>query len=93
MKELEFNINNQIVLSFDETVKHETYSCEWYYGIIFYVYNDNNYLNEGCSRYDIVHNIYLGNRILIYDSEGCRDIPFKKATFGLLPLCVRAIEL
>jgi hypothetical protein len=89
---LSYKLDYNIVLSFDETVKHEKYSCEWYHGIIFYVYDDNSFLAGSYFRYDVIHNIYLGNRILINDAEGWRDIPFEKSTFGFLPTCVKVSE-
>lgn len=69
---------------FEPSLKYETYKCEWYHGIIFYN-------SEG--SYDVIHNNHLGNRLLINNSEGWKDIPFKKATFGFLPPGVEALEI
>jgi hypothetical protein len=69
-------------LLFDECIKHETYDEQWYYGIIFY--------DEDNGKYDVIHNYLMGNRIIINNKEGWRDIPFKEATFGFLPAGVKA---
>lgn len=62
---------------FPATMKHETYSCESYAGIIFET-------EEG--RFDVVDNPCYGHRILInFNSGEWKDIPFKPATFGFLP--------
>ena len=87
-----YTLDEHILIMFDPSMKYETYKCEWYHGIIFYIPGESNIINsEG--RYDIIHNNHLGNRILINNSEGWRDIPFKKATFGFLPPGVEAIEI
>lgn len=37
-------------------------------------------------QYQIIHNLYMGYRLLISDGEGyVRDIPFNKWTAGMLP--------
>jgi hypothetical protein len=88
-----YTLNPNTLLIFEPNLKYEKYSCEWYHGIIFYVHGDGNFLTGEYGRYDVIHNIYLGNRLLISNSEGWKDIPFKKATFGFLPPGVEAIEL
>jgi len=92
-----YTLDEHILLMFDPQIKHEVYECQWYHGIIFLIPGDSNdtfysvYGDYG--RYDVIHNRYLGNRILINNSEGWKDIPFKKATFGFLPPGVEAIEI
>jgi hypothetical protein len=85
-------LDTSIVLFFDRNMKYEPYSCEWYHGIIFYIPGDGNILTGDFGRYDVIHNKYMGNRILISNAEGWKDIPFKKATFGFLPPGVEASE-
>jgi hypothetical protein len=77
-------ILDNYLLKFDIDVKFETYSCKCYYGIIFHVNN---------GRYDVIHNFNMGNRLLINNDDGWKDIPFKKSTFGFLPPGVEAIEI
>lgn len=88
-----YDLDTSIILRFDPCMKYEKYSCEWYHGIIFYIPDDGNILTGDYGRYDVIHNIYMGNRILISNKEGWKDIPFKKATFGFLPPGVEAIEI
>lgn len=65
--------------------KVEIYNEKWYYGIIFVT-------EEG--RFDLLHNYALGNRLIINRKDGSwHDIPFKPATFGFLPDCVKTIEI
>ena len=69
---------------YNSSIKVETFDNEWYYGIIFYI-------NGG--KYELIHNYALGNRILSNSKEGwSTDIPFKAATFHLLPEGVTAEE-
>lgn len=73
------------ILLFEEHVKHETYECESYHGIIFH---DNDI------KYDVLHNYVLGQRIIISNKHGlCQDIPFKKETFYLLPNTIKVEEI
>jgi hypothetical protein len=88
-----YELDTNIILRFDSCMKYEKYSCKWYHGIIFYIPDDGNILTGDYGRYDVIHNIYMGNRILISNKEGWKDIPFKKATFGFLPPGVEAIEI
>lgn len=89
-----YTLDEHILLMFDPKIKHEKYECRWYHGIIFFMPGDGNGIFGGdYGRYDVIHNTYLGNRILINNSEGWKDIPFKKATFGFLPPGVEAIEI
>lgn len=73
---------DQYLLTFDSQIKHETYDEEWFYGIIFY--------DDDGGKYDVMHNYALGNRLLLNNKEGWKDIPFKEATFGFLPPGVQA---
>ena len=91
-KQETYILDDTICLIFNPEMKYEKYSCEWYHGIIFYVHGNGNFLTPDYRTYDVIHNIYIGNRILISNSEGWKDIPFKRATFGFLPNGVSAIE-
>jgi hypothetical protein len=69
---------------FPATMKHETYSCESYAGIIF---------DTEKGRFDVVDNPHLGHRLIINPKVGgWSDIPFKPATFGFLPDEVKVSE-
>jgi hypothetical protein len=72
----EFTLD-QYLLTFDSNIRYETYNEKWYYGIIFY--------DSDGGKYDVIHNYALGNRLLINNKDGWKDIPFKEATFGFLP--------
>lgn len=64
-------------IEFNSDIKYEKYSCEWYYGIIFWI-------NE--IKYDLIHNKLMGNRLLINEPSGkWQDVPLKLETFWLLP--------
>lgn len=85
MSERRAFVLDKYLITYDSTIKVETFDDKWYYGIIFYL---------GNSRYQLIHNYALGNRILISLYEGwCQDIPFKPATFDLLPSGVNAKEI
>lgn len=71
----QFKIDNYL-LSFKKSTKKETFKCSSYYGITFYIDND---------RYEILHNYNLGNRLLINNQDGWKDVPFSKKTFFFLP--------
>lgn len=89
-----YTLDENILIMYDPNIKCETYECSQYHGIIFYIPNDGGnsvFGTEG--RYDIVHNYDLGNRLLINNSEGIKDIPFKAGTFAFLPTGVEAIEI
>lgn len=89
-----YTLDEHILLMFDPNIKYEKYECQWYHGIIFFIPGDGDGIfSRDYGRYDIIHNNYLGNRIIINNSEGWRDIPFKEATFGFLPPGVEAIEI
>lgn len=88
-----YTLNHNTIIMFDTFIKHEKYSCEWYCGIIFYIPNDGNIITGNYGIYDVVNNKYMGNRILVSNKDGWKDIPFKKTTFHFLPPGVRAIEL
>ena len=58
-------------------LEKERYSCKDYSGIIFET--------DDC-RYDVCNNYLMGFRLIINPKAGgFKDIPFKPATFGLLP--------
>jgi hypothetical protein len=72
------------LITCDEDIRAEEFSNEWYYGITFYV---------GGGKYELIHNYALGSRILSSPKEGwSTDIPFKPATFHLLPEGITAEE-
>lgn len=76
---------DQYLITYDSSIRAELFYCEWYYGITFYI-ND--------SKYELIHNYALGNRILINLHEGWfQDIPFKPATFDFLPPGIQAKEI
>lgn len=77
---------DKYLIMYDLKFKIETYSCEWYYGIIFHLENGD--------RYDVVHNIYMGNRLIMRKGYwGSQDIPFKPSSFGCLPKGIETIEI
>lgn len=50
-----------------------------YYGVIFKTTTER-------FRFQVIHNLFMGYRIYIYDDNGyMRDIPFHKGTQGFLP--------
>lgn len=68
---------DKYMITYPKRYKVETYSTKDYYGIIFFT--------EDC-KYDVIHNYFMGNRIIInHEAGGFQDIPFKPATFGFLP--------
>lgn len=72
-------------LIFDNDIEHETYECKWYYGIIFHI---------GEGRWDVIHNIHMGNRLLISEHPyWLKDIPFHKGTFNFLPDGIKVLDL
>ena len=80
-----YTLDTHILITYDPNIKHEIYSCQWYHGIIFHISE-----NE---KYDVIHNIYMGNRLLTNKESYWSDIPFKKETFKFLPPGVEAIEI
>jgi|SRR5579885_1211584 len=81
----EIYVLGNYLISYDPNIKIEKYSCESYYGIMFY-------MEDG--RYDLCNNFLLGPRIIINKKDGSwNDIPFKPATFGFLPEGVSANEV
>jgi len=79
-----FTLDRYVVL-YPPDMKYETYKCKWYYGIIFYV-------DDG--KWDLIHNIYMGNRLLINEHEyWLKDIPFHKGTFRFLPEGIEVLDL
>ena len=76
---------DKYLLTYNPNIKTEKFSCEQYYGIVFIV-------DDG--RYQVLHNKDLGDRIIINRNNGhWHDIPFKPATFHLLPHGVEAKEI
>lgn len=68
---------DKYMITYPKRYEIETYSTKDFYGIIF--------TTDDC-RYDVCHNYFLGNRIIINPKAGgFQDIPFKPATFGFLP--------
>lgn len=66
-------------------LEYEKYSCKDYSGIIFET--------EDC-RYDVCNNYLLGWRLIINPKAGgFKDIPFKPATFGFLPIEITVREI
>jgi len=85
MSERRTFVLDKYLITYDSTIKVSTFDNKWYYGIIFYI-ND--------SKYELIHNYALGNRILINLREGwSQDIPFKPSTFDFLPLGIDAEEI
>jgi hypothetical protein len=79
-----FTLDNYLI-TYESNIKFEEFSNEWYYGIIFYI---DDFM------YQLIHNYAFGNRILTNNHDGwISDIPFKPATFHLLPPGVTAKEL
>lgn len=70
-----FKLNNY-ELSYPEDMNVSLYSNSCYYGIKFII---NNHV------YDVTHNYNLGDRLIIDNEHGWKDIPFKKETFSFLP--------
>jgi hypothetical protein len=76
---------DKYLITFNSNIKYETYKCKWYYGIIFYV-------DDG--KWDVGHNIYLGNRLLISEHQyWMKDIPFHEGTFSFLPKGIEVLTL
>jgi hypothetical protein len=93
-KEYEIYILDKYIFLYDSSIKFETYKCESYYGIIFMIDGDgNSIVNPTHGRYDVVHNFVLGDRLLICNQNGWKDIPFHSGTFGFLPKGIEVIEL
>lgn len=75
---------DKYIITYDSSIKAVSFDCKWYYGIVFHI-------NDG--KFELIHNYMLGNRILISLHEGwLQDIPFKPATFDLLPQGIKAKE-
>jgi hypothetical protein len=65
------------LITYDTTMKTETFSEASYHGIIFITSE---------ARYQLINNYHLGTRLIINPHDGgCQDIPFKPATFVFLP--------
>jgi hypothetical protein len=73
---------DKYLIRYPVSMKPICFEEEWYYGIIFQV---------GRTRYEIIHNYAMDTqRLLITEgssigASGWNDIPFKSATFSLLP--------
>lgn len=73
------------MLTFDASIKVESFSCEFYNGIVFATQD---------ARYQVINNYHMGPRIIINPHlGGFEDIPFKPETFWFLPEGVVACEL
>lgn len=63
-------------------MRYELFSEQWLYGVVFWNGND---------RYEVIHNHYLGNRLLINInvkgnmSDRWADIPFNPKTMEMIP--------
>lgn len=78
-----FNFEGYII-RFDDSIKHEIFSEEWYYGIHFYVNG---------SKYELVHNFVGMTRLIINHPEWhWSDIPFHMGTAKLLPEGIEVID-
>lgn len=65
------------VLTYDASLKTETFSEDCCCGITFY-------LKDG--RYQVVNNYHMGLRLIVnYHNGGWQDIPFKPSSFWVLP--------
>lgn len=73
------------LIIYDLRFRIEKYLCEWYYGAVFHLENGDSY--------DLVHNIHMGNRLIIRANGSWNDIPFKPASFGCLPEGMQSIEI
>jgi hypothetical protein len=78
------------IISFDKNIKFETFEEKDYRGITFI-------LDDGNAHYEVIHNFAMGYRLLINTGyknfNGVfKDVPFKEATFGMLPPGVTAKE-
>lgn len=88
-----YTLDEHTLLIFSPDMKYEIYSCNSYHGIIFHIPEKDNQIFGSEGHYDIMHNNILGNRLLINNFEGWKDIPFKQSTFELLPFGIEVIEL
>ena len=77
-------------IRYPASIKVTCFEEEWYYGIIFHV--------EG-GDYEVIHNYAMDTqRLLITEraptgASGWNDIPFKPATFRLLPNGITVEEI
>ena len=79
---LAIRLDKFIIKFDDEKIKYRTYEEKDYKGIIFVA---------GEWTYDLIHNLAMGPRLLINSTKfECKDVPFKEATFDLLPEGVSA---
>jgi hypothetical protein len=79
---------------FPNHVRYETYSNEWYYGIIFIFEGEGNPSFGKDARYDVVHHYHMDwERLIINDKEGWKDIPFHEGTFRFLPDEIKVLKL
>lgn len=79
-----YTLDNYLIM-YEPHIQVEKFSCDTYYGISFKI-------KDG--HWDIVHNRYLGNRLIICPHQfWCQDVPFKKETFGLLPTGIEVLTI
>jgi hypothetical protein len=72
------------LIEFDSSIEYKIFDDKWFYGITFII--DGN-------QYEIVHNKYGFERILINHADGeVKDVPFNKDTIYLLPSSIRIRE-
>lgn len=88
-----YTMANKLFL-YDNHIKIETYSNEWYYGIIFMVEEEEDIFFKGPARYDVVHHYHMDwERLLINNKQGCKDLPFHQGTYRFLPEGIQVLEL
>jgi len=79
---------------FDMDIRYETYSNEWYYGIIFTLPDKGNRTFNKDGKYDVVHHYHMDwERLIINDEQGWKDIPFHRGTYHFLPEGIKVLEL
>lgn len=84
-KTVNIHILGPYALTFDATIKVESFSCESYDGVAF---------TAGDKAYQVINNYHMGPRLIINPhAGGFEDVPFKPETFWLLPKDVVAKEL
>ena len=87
-------LSKQKLFIFGPQIKYETYSNEWYYGIIFLIPNEGDGLICKEGRYDIVHHYHMDwERLIINNKEGWKDLPFHGGTYKFLPEGIQVLEL
>ena len=65
-------------------VKHEKYNCEDYFGIKFFLNNE---------EYDCLYNVYLGFRLIVKNNDYFKDMPLNSNTIKFIPSEIKIMEL